>query len=348
MPKEYENIAYNNFIAESRYSSIYQSFEWGIIREFDNWEVIRLIAIDSDRFVGALSCLCKKSPLFGKRIFYIPRGPVLDYSAENAHDIFDSLFIKIREIARRDNALYIRISPDIRKNACFNDYISKYNLHHVRYPILHTTTYRLDLTKTEEQLLNSMESRVKYDIRKAQRDNVEILSDDGNEEYLKKFYNLLYKVADRNKFPIYSYEMMQNIWNVLSPKGMCKIFLARIEGEIVSGAFLFLFGDKCIYQWGGSVKTKINPNQLLHWKIIQWAKSKGVRIYDLQGIPENVKKGDDLWGIYLFKRGFGGERVQLVGEYDNILSPALYKTWQVIEPKYPAVKNYLSKIRKGK
>ena len=345
---EDENIGYNNFIAESRFSSIYQSFEWGIVKQYDHWEVIRLIVIDSGQIVGGLSCLCKKSPFFAKRIFYIPRGPVLDYFAENAPDIFKLLFLKIREIARREGALYIRISPDISKNIHFNDYISKYNLHRVRYPILHTTTYRLNLTKSEEQLLNSMESRVKYDIRKAQRENVEILSDDGNEEYLKDFYNLLYQVAERNKFPIYSYEMMQNIWNILSPNGMCKIFLARSQGKIISGAFLFLFGDKCIYQWGGSVRAKNNPNQLLHWEIIRWAKSNGFSIYDLQGIPENVKKGDELWGIYLFKRGFGGDRIQLIGEYDYILSPILYKIWQVIEPKYPAVKNCLSKIKKRK
>lgn len=343
-----ENVTFDEFMSSSKYSSIYQSFQWGEIRKYDDWDVVRLIAVDSKQIVGALSCLYRKTPLFSKRIYYIPRGPILDFTSKNAYDIFDALFLKIAEFARRENGLYIRLSPNIEQMAHFYDFIIKYNLYRVRYPILHSTTYRLDLSKTEDQLFKSMESRVKYDIRRAVRENVNIISDDGGEEYLEAFYCLLDQVSVRNKFPIYSYEMMQYIWQLLTSLEMCKIFLARINDKIVSGAFLLLFGDKCIYQWGGSIRTKINPNQLLHWEIMRWAKSKGFRIYDLQGIPENVKEGDELWGIYLFKRGFGGQRTQLVGEYDYILSPALYRVWQIIEPKYPLIKKYLLKARKEK
>jgi len=343
--EENEKKIYNDFISLSLYSSIYQSFEWGEIRKYDGWNVIRLIAIDKDHIVGGLSCLYKKIPFLPKCVFYIPRGPVLDYACEKASDIFNILFLRILEIARKENAIYIRINPDINQATCFRDIILKNNLTNVRYPILHTTTFRLDLLKDEEQLLASMESRVRYDIRKAEREKVEIVIDNGNNEYINLFYNLLNQVSIRNKFPIYSYEMMQNIWKILSPKGMCKIFLARRQDEVVSGAFLLLFGNKCIYQWGGSVRTKVNPNQLLHWEIIRWAKTSGYQIYDFQGVPENVKEGDDLWGIYLFKRGFGGQRIQLIGEFDRILSPELYRLWQIFEPKYPSLKKIFLRIR---
>ncbi|MDD5765165.1 MAG: peptidoglycan bridge formation glycyltransferase FemA/FemB family protein [Candidatus Marinimicrobia bacterium] len=341
---ENEGQIYNDFVSSSCYSSIYQSFEWGTIRKYDDWDVIKLIAVDADRIVGALSCLYKKSPLFSKRIFYIPRGPVLDYKNEQALLIFNLLFVKIHEIARKENALYIRMSPDISEACVFNGYIEKYSLCHVQYPILHTATFRLDLSKTEEQLLESMEGRVRYDIRKAEREQIEIISDDGSNEFLSAFYNLLKQVSERNQFPIYSYEMMKNIWDILSPKQMCRIFLARHQGKVLSGAFLFLFGTKCVYQWGGSGRTKTNPNQLMHWNIIRWAKSNGFLSYDFQGVPENVKEGDDLWGIYLFKRGFGGQRIQLIGEYDSVLSPVLYRFWQMIEPKYPLLKKMIAKM----
>ena len=108
---------------------------------------------------------------------------------------------------------------------------------------------------------------------------------------------------------------------------MGQLFLATHDGEVLSGAFILTLGKKAWYMWGASTieSRKLNPNELLHWKIIQWLKQKDYEIYDLQGaVGKDVPKNHPKFGIYLFKRGFGGNFVELMDEYDYAPNNQLY------------------------
>ncbi len=58
------------------------------------------------------------------------------------------------------------------------------------------------------------------------------------------------------------------------------------------------------------------PTYLLQWEAMRWAKARGCAEYDLWGVPDAdettleanfSERSDGLWGVYRFKRGFGGE-----------------------------------------
>ncbi len=80
--------------------------------------------------------------------------------------------------------------------------------------------------------------------------------------------------------------------------------------------------------WGGFdyEHRKRMPSYALHWAAIQDCLRDGLKAYDFQGMPENPGPEDPLWGIYNFKKGFRGETVSWIGEWDRPvrLSP-LYK-----------------------
>lgn len=80
------------------------------------------------------------------------------------------------------------------------------------------------------------------------------------------------------------------------------------------------------------------PTYLLQWEAIRWAKNKGCKIYDLWGIPDHpetvledsfLDRSDGLWGVYRFKRGFGGEIQRTIGAYDRVCRPLIYRLYQV-------------------
>lgn len=49
----------------------------------------------------------------------------------------------------------------------------------------------------------------------------------------------------------------------------------------------------------------------------------GIKRYDMWGVSPNDEDKTHPWaGLSLFKRGFNGERVTFVGDYDLPLSPA--------------------------
>ena len=58
------------------------------------------------------------------------------------------------------------------------------------------------------------------------------------------------------------------------------------------------------------------PTYLLQWEAMKWAKARGCKEYDLWGVPDEDEatleanfetRHEGLWGVYRFKRGFGGE-----------------------------------------
>ena len=79
------------------------------------------------------------------------------------------------------------------------------------------------------------------------------------------------------------------------------------------------------------------PAYLLQWQAICWAKSQGCTTYDLWGIPDApvdeleaqfTERSDGLWGVYRFKRGFGGEVKRSIGAWDVVLFAPLYQLYR--------------------
>jgi lipid II:glycine glycyltransferase (peptidoglycan interpeptide bridge formation enzyme) len=67
------------------------------------------------------------------------------------------------------------------------------------------------------------------------------------------------------------------------------------------------------------------------------AKARGCRSYDLWGIPdadesqleaEFTQRSDGLWGVYRFKRGFGGQVLRSAPAYLKVYKPLLYRAFQ--------------------
>ena len=121
------------------------------------------------------------------------------------------------------------------------------------------------------------------------------------------------------------------------------IFLATIsakyKNEIIGAIMVFSSGTRSWYLYGASSDAHRHrmPNYLLQWRAIQWARERGCEYYDLWGIPdENIEKlereftskSGGLWGVYRFKRGFGGTIQRCSGPWDRIYSPVLYKLFQ--------------------
>ncbi|HOG79264.1 MAG TPA: peptidoglycan bridge formation glycyltransferase FemA/FemB family protein, partial [Anaerolineaceae bacterium] len=78
------------------------------------------------------------------------------------------------------------------------------------------------------------------------------------------------------------------------------------------------------------------PAYLLQWEAMHWAADQGCEVYDLWGVPDEAEsvleaqfteRADGLWGVYRFKRGFGGQLLRTAGAWDRVYQPALYRLY---------------------
>jgi lipid II:glycine glycyltransferase (peptidoglycan interpeptide bridge formation enzyme) len=71
---------------------------------------------------------------------------------------------------------------------------------------------------------------------------------------------------------------------------------------------------------------------------MRWAKQNGCLSYDLWGVPDHdqetlegqfLDRQDGLWGVYRFKRGFGGDLKRSGSPWDRVYRPLFYSAFQL-------------------
>jgi lipid II:glycine glycyltransferase (peptidoglycan interpeptide bridge formation enzyme) len=194
-----------------------------------------------------------------------------------------------------------------------------------------------------------MKSKTRYNIHLATKKGVEIaekcqLSD------LRRFYEILRRTSARKNFPLKRFSYFKAIWEEMAPNRSANLFFATYRGEILSGVLIFIFGKICWYMYGASDDEKRNlmPNYALHWHIIQWAKEMGCQWYDLRGVPTfNPSSKHGGYGVYRFKKGFGGLPHTFSGDYYFIYRPKLYTCWEKGEMLLNRCGKLLLKIYRG-
>jgi lipid II:glycine glycyltransferase (peptidoglycan interpeptide bridge formation enzyme) len=101
---------------------------------------------------------------------------------------------------------------------------------------------------------------------------------------------------------------------------------------------VFVVGYRSWYVYGASNDRERNlmPTYLLQWEAIRWARARGCEVYDMWGVPDEDEpvleagfetRSDGLWGVYRFKRGFGGELKRAAQAMDRVYNPWLYQLY---------------------
>jgi len=341
-PEEFN--AWNDYLASSTTCPIIQTYEWGEFKRISGWEPIRIAVYQNGEIVGGISIQKRNIPKLGKCLLYAPRGPVLDYH-NRAH--FTILMKKMKEVAAQYHAIVLKIDPEIEEDDELSLAILKENnFLFVKKQIQPRATFFIDLTQSLDDILAGCESKTRYNIRLSGRKGVAVC-EEISLAGAQKFYDIYETTAERDAFIIHKDEYYKRVIELMGEKGMVKLFLAYYENIPIAGVYVFAFGHKVWYMYGASSNTYRNvmPNQALHWHIIQWAKKHGYSTYDLWGIPAHPHKKHPLYGVYRFKKGFGGEHKLFVGMHDHVFKPFWYKLMNT------GIKTYVSLhslIKKGK
>lgn len=175
--------------------------------------------------------------------------------------------------------------------------------------IFNRHTFVIDLNLSEESLYQNLTSDYRRKIRKARDSGAEVeISTNVSHEYLAGFLNRYVGMANDRGLYTPKLVILQNMAN----DGNLFMCTVSVGCELISQVLIFKVGDKAIFLYGvGSKKNNDGSGQFLHWEIIKFLKSIGISCYDLGGVPNlNIENG-----IYRFKKGFGGELVNLGVEY---------------------------------
>lgn len=114
------------------------------------------------------------------------------------------------------------------------------------------------------------------------------------------------------------------------------------ERITLSSIITVKYGDMVWTVHGGNsnILRELNSNYLLYYKIIEDANKDGYKKVDFFGTSgiANPEKNDPIFGIHSFKKRFGGEYTEFIGEFDLITNNLVYFAYKKLLPIYRKIK----------
>ena len=233
--------------------------------------------------------------------------------------------------------------------------------------------YALDIKgKTPEELMKDFKSNTRGHIRKAEKMGVKVR--ELKREELNIFKEITKSTGERRGFEDKPLKYYEEMYDLFVPRGEAQFLVAEAEvgngatrglPEVttedegaspvttgasdpsrestiptslpLSAAMFMLYGDEVVYLFSGSDEKYMrdyNAQYELQWHMLKYASEHSFKRYNFYGI-HGLPKDGQTDGVYEFKKGFGGQVIEMIGTYEL---PIDYKFYQL--------KNFLKKFKK--
>jgi len=307
----------NDFVGGEEHAQFLQSFEWGEFQKEVSGIIWRIGAIDDGGQLIASAKLVKKQLPMGRSYFYCGRGPIAG-DKKRVAEITNELFKTIKELAAEEGAMFLRFEP-----------INEFQIVNYNYPISKTVdvqpsqTLILNLTKSEDEILQAMHQKTRYNIRLAEKKGVKIT--EAGAERFEEFWQLLTSTGDRDDFNLHGRSYYQAMLKM--DNSFIKLLFAEYQGKPLAGNLVVFFGDTATYIHGGSSNDnrEVMAPYAMQWQTIKLAKRLGYKYYDFHGIDEAK------WpGVTRFKMGFNGQVVKYPGTFDLVFDQGWYNIYKMV------------------
>lgn len=348
--------SFRKYLDKNPCKSFMQTPEIAKLRETKGWTSYYFGVEENGKLIAATMLVAKPSFL-GKSVFYAPGGLLIDYEDQTTLRFFVQNLAKYIKI---HNGYVLRIEPNYElierdrdgepvENG-FNHKKAVKNLLSLGFTKTAsenpTYAFVLDLKGREEkELFASFKQNTRNLISRTARKGIVVR--ELTKDELPLFKEITESTAERRDFndkPLSYYEKMYDLFH---DRNEVKFLVAEApinenqsdqkkasgQTKAISAAMFMLYGDEVIYLFSGSDKRymkEYNAQYAIQWYMIKFALEhnfKRYNFYGIQGLPDPKSPG---YGIYLFKKGFGGHVTELIGAYELPVNRLFYSLHRLL------------------
>ena len=251
------------------------------------------------------------------------------------------MLTELKEIAKDHNLIFIKLEPNVitqTRNTNFET-LNKSKINNpksiikilkdsgcVKGKTLFTpTSFQIDITKSEKELLQNFHQKTRYNIRYSQKQGVTATEDNSSKAF-DHYIRLTRETVQRQGFYAHTEKYHRLMWKYLHTdmvkkraKPIARLMTAKYNDEILTTWVVFVWKDFLYYPYGASTDThkNVQANSLMMWKSILYGKKNKLAVFDLWGREEGK-------GFTKFKEGFSPNIVHFIGTWDLVTSPLYY------------------------
>ena len=333
--------AWDSFVATHSAGHLLQTADWGQFKAEFGWKAQIVALTDSSGRI-----ICGAQVLFRQlhrlipsavplSIAYIPGGPLFGEPETDP-----KLWQAIDRAALRHGALWLKVEPCdwYVPRPGLADRLRASGLKPALQTIQPPRTVVLDLTGSEDDILKRMNQSTRYKAKLGPKKEIEVRCGTTAAD-LDSFNALMAVTGVRDAFGVHDPAYYRRAFAHFSGGERCALILASYQGQDLAGVMVFRQGEQAYYLYGASSNAERNrmPTFIAQWAAIRWARDNGALFYDMWGIPDAEEatleadfesRSDGLWGVYGFKRGWGGRIVRSVGAWDRVYNVPAYALYR--------------------
>ncbi|MBI1863987.1 peptidoglycan bridge formation glycyltransferase FemA/FemB family protein [Candidatus Woesebacteria bacterium] len=255
-----------------------------------------------------------KVPVLNKKIGIFEKGTIPT----------SKMLLDLKKIGEEKDLIFIKLEPNVLKEEKLIKTLKDSGAARGK-TIFTSTTFWIDLTKSEEELLKSFKPKTRYNIRLAERKGVKVIEDNSDKAF-EKYLELTSETSKRQGFYAHNEKYHRLMWKYLREAGIAHLLVAKYKGEIITTWILFAYNGFLYYPYGASTEKYKNvmPNNLMMWEAIKMGQKLKLQIFDLWGREENK-------GFTKFKEGFNPKVVEFLGTWDLVIDNNSYQIYKVLE-----------------
>lgn len=132
-------------------------------------------------------------------------------------------------------------------------------------------------------------------------------------------------------------ELTKQKENIINEIDKYKEYRKKYGNEITLSAHMIIeYGDKAwvLYAGNHNILSETYVNYSTYFEHIKYCKERGLKIYDQFGTIGDLSKDNPRLGLHEFKKKFGGDYIEFIGEWDYIVNPIMYFVFTKLVPIY--------------
>jgi hypothetical protein len=301
--------SWNCFLERHTIGNFEQCFEYGEIsrKAFPRTNVARFACLREGEVIGILQGAYSKYFGLGMTLV-VMRGPQANFEDATFTKAIETLLKALEDHAKKNRVIEARIL--VPQTWSVDKIFSS-----LGYSLIGMLNeYVVNLENGVDTLWKSISHNKRKNIKKALSEGVEVFESREREDLLT-FYSMLKAAEKRAGFGSYPLSWFEAVWDIY-PFDFSKVFLAKWNGKAVSGVFTVMHGKTVFALAAGSFSEgwRVRPNDVMHWKVMEWACKRGYSRYHMGLVHEPPPTdGSSSWGIWRWKREWNGnlEKLQI-------------------------------------